>query len=112
MLKLTTHKTIASLPALLQPGQRAVVLKFTAPWCGPCRTMAPVVAAAEAKYPEAAFAEVNIDDNPELAAALHVTYIPQVIVVDRAGKVAGPEIGVKTAAVFEALLGERLARCP
>ena len=111
MLKLTNHKTIASLPALLQPGQRAIVLKFTAAWCAPCRTMAPIVAAAEARHPEAAFAEVDIDANPELATALHVTYIPQVIVVDRAGKVAGPEIGVKTAAMFEALLSERLARC-
>lgn len=67
-----THATLPSL--LAQHGK--VIVKFTAPWCGPCRAFAPVVEAAAVANPEIAFFEVDLDKEPLLARQWNVRSIP------------------------------------
>lgn len=71
-LPATTH---AEFPRLLADTPRLVV-KFTADWCGPCRVFAPTVEAAARQHPDIAFVEVNIDQEPALAAQWRVRSIP------------------------------------
>jgi thioredoxin 1 len=57
-----------------------VFFDFWAPWCAPCRFFGPVFEAASEKNPEAVFAKINTEEQPELAAALNITSIPTLMV--------------------------------
>jgi thioredoxin len=84
-----TQHTIAD--ALGQPG--ILVIDFWAPWCGPCRTMAPQFERAAQLRPQYRFAKVNVDERPAVASAFQIRSIPTLVVIND-GEVIGAGPGV------------------
>ena len=73
-------------------GSPFVVVDFWAPWCGPCRSFAPVYDRVSSDHPDVVFAKVNTEDEQELAAHFHIRSIPtlmifrdQIIIYQQAG---------------------------
>jgi thioredoxin len=77
--------------ALARPG--LTVIDFWAPWCGPCRAMAPQFERAARMRPQYRFAKVNVDEEPVLAARFGIGSIPTVMVL-RDGEPVAAESGV------------------
>jgi len=55
------------------------VKRFTATWCGPCKTLAPIFEQLQASFPDVTFETIDVDENKEAAQENFVTSIPTVI---------------------------------
>jgi putative thioredoxin len=70
-----------------------VVIDLWAPWCGPCRTLGPILEkVVDATDGNVALAKVNVDENPRVASTFQVQSIPAVFAVHE-GKVVDQFIG-------------------
>lgn len=72
-----------------------VLVDFWAPWCGPCRQVAPLLEAAAATYASRLkIVKVNVDENPDLAQTYNVQSIPNLVMITggepRQGLVGAP----------------------
>ena len=86
-----------------------VLVDFWAPWCGPCRIVAPVLEQiADERGEELKIVKLNVDDNQQTAAQFDVLSIPTLILF-RGGQVAKKVIGAYPKRKLEAELEPALA---
>ena len=74
----TTAMTMDTHDQTVQDG--IVLIDFWAEWCGPCRQFGPVFERVSEANPDATFAKVDTEDQPELAGRYGVTSIPTLVV--------------------------------
>jgi thioredoxin 1 len=71
--------TDSSFQAEVIEAEGPVLVDFWAPWCGPCRVVAPVLEEIAAERPELRVVKLNIDENQQTAANFQVLSIPTMI---------------------------------
>ena len=87
---------------LEQSREVPVIVDFWAPWCGPCKTLGPLLeAAVDAAGGAVKLVKINIDENPEIAQQLRIQSIPTVYAFKNGQPVDGfmgaiPESQIKT----------------
>ncbi|KAL2781894.1 thioredoxin domain-containing protein 8 isoform d [Daubentonia madagascariensis] len=70
-------KDMNELKTFLQAaGHKLVVVEFSAKWCDPCQRIYPIFHALSLQYPSVFFANVDVDDSPELAETCNIKALP------------------------------------
>jgi len=72
-----------------------VLVDLWAPWCGPCRMVAPVLEKLAARYAgRLKVVKVNVDDNPQIARTYDASSIPTLVML-KDGQVVGRVVGAQ-----------------
>ena len=74
--------------------EQKVLLDFWAPWCGPCRMVAPILDEIAKERADIKVGKVNVDEQPELASQFGVMSIPTLVVM-QSGKIVNQAVGVR-----------------
>jgi thioredoxin 1 len=101
--------TDSNFTAEVLEAETPVLVDFWAPWCGPCRMVAPVLEEiAGERGDELKIVKLNVDDNQQTAAQFEVLSIPTLILFKQ-GQVAAKVIGAMPKKRLEAELEPALA---
>ena len=82
---------------------KTVLLDFWAPWCGPCRMVAPIVEEIAGEREDVLLGKVNVDEEMELAVQFGVSSIPTLVVMKN-GQAVAQAVGYRPKADIEKLL--------
>ena len=75
------HITKDNFDQLVLNSDKPVLMDFWAPWCGPCRMVAPIVEEIAEENASIAVGKINVDEEGELAARFGIVSIPTLILM-------------------------------
>ena len=103
------HLTTESFKSTISSSPTPVLVDFWAPWCGPCKAIAPPLEElANELDGKLTIAKVNIDDHDGIAAEYGVRAIPTMILF-KGGQVAETLVGMMPKAALKAKLASHVA---
>ncbi|MGO2750884.1 thioredoxin [Pseudoclavibacter sp. AY1F1] len=92
--------TTANFDQIVADAQGPVIVDFWAPWCGPCRQVAPVLDQMSEAHENLSIVKVNVDDEPDLAMKFRITSIPALKLFSN-GEVVKEVVGAYPRAALE-----------
>ncbi|GAC1406968.1 MAG: thioredoxin [Candidatus Velthaea sp.] len=99
----------ATFPSDVLGSDKPVLVDFWAPWCGPCKMLAPVVEkVAGAMGDRMSFVKMNTDENPSIAGEYQVSGIPCLILF-KGGKAVDRIVGFVNESTITTMLNKHLA---
>ncbi|NPV86004.1 MAG: thioredoxin [Anaerolineae bacterium] len=102
------HVSDAEFESVVLNAELPVIVDFWAPWCGPCRMVAPILDKVAKEYAgKLLVAKVNTDENPKWAQEFGVQGIPTMLFLYR-GKVAHTQVGALPEGMLREILTEFL----
>jgi thioredoxin 1 len=102
----------ASFNQQVLASSKPVVVDFWAPWCGPCRTLAPTISALADEYQgRAVVGKVNVDDEGSLAEKYKIEGIPAVLIF-KDGKLVQSLVGLREKSEYQAVLNPLVTAKP
>jgi thioredoxin 1 len=99
--------TADNFDAQVLAADRVAVVDFWAPWCPPCRALAPTIAALAEERPDVLVGKLDVDDHASIAARYGIQSIPTVLVF-RSGELAERSVGLVPIARLRELLDLRV----
>jgi thioredoxin 1 len=103
----TKQVTDASFTDDVLMSEKPVIVDFWAEWCGPCKMVAPILEEIASEHDSVVIAKLNVDENPQTAAAYGITSIPTMNVY-QGGQIVKTIIGAKPKAALLADLAPYL----
>jgi thioredoxin 1 len=108
MIAEPVHVTDAAFEQTVLKNELPVIVDFWAPWCGPCRMVAPILdKIAKENSGKLIVAKVNTDENPEWAQKYGVQGIPTMLFVS-GGKVVHQQVGALPEPILRSVIDEFL----
>ncbi len=109
MLSEPIHVTDAAFEQTVLQNTLPVIVDFWAPWCGPCRMVAPVLEKlATEQAGKLVVAKINTDENPEWAMKYSVQGIPTMLFVMN-GKIVHRQVGALPEPMLRSIVDEFLS---
>ena len=88
---------------------KITLIDFTAAWCGPCRTLTPILAQLETEYAgRVEVVAIDVDAQPDVAQQYSIRSMPTVVLI-RAGNEVGRVVGTRSRAFFAGVIDRALA---
>jgi len=105
----TTAVTEATFDNEVKKADKPVLVDFWAEWCGPCRTVAPILEELAKEFAgQLKVVKLDVESNPGIAQAYNIRGIPALLLFKN-GQVAGQKIGALPKHQLKAWLSEAVA---
>ena len=88
-------------------GEKPAVIDFYADWCGPCKTIAPILEELDAEFEGVDFYKINTEEQNELAATFGIQSIPSILFIPVEG-MPQMALGALPKATFQQAINEIL----
>lgn len=87
--------TSANFESEVLKADKPVLVDFWADWCGPCKSLSPIIDEIAEEHHEIKVGKVNVDEEEELASKFEIMSIPTLLVF-KEGKIVNRCVGVRT----------------